>query len=54
MTEGALNLSVPRGEKNVWDAPRGRFDTGEIAQPLSVTEHTTRHLEQEPPPEPER
>jgi hypothetical protein len=34
--------------------PRGRFDTGEIAQPLSVTEHTTRHLEQEPPPEPER
>jgi hypothetical protein len=22
MTEGAKNLSVPRGEKSVWDAPR--------------------------------
>ena len=30
---------------------RGRFDTGEIVQPPSVTEHTTRHLQQEPPRE---
>jgi hypothetical protein len=27
MTEGALNLTVARGEKNVWDAPRGRFES---------------------------
>ena len=27
MTEGALNLTVPRGDKSVWDAPRGRFET---------------------------
>ena len=27
--------------------PRGKFDTGEmVAEPPSVTEHTTRHLEQ--------
>jgi hypothetical protein len=28
--------------------PRVRFDTGEIVEPPSVTEHTTRHLEAEP------
>jgi hypothetical protein len=33
------------------DVPRARFDTGESVQPPSVTEHTTRHLEQEPPRE---
>jgi hypothetical protein len=27
MTEGALNLTVPRSEKNVWDAPRRRFES---------------------------
>jgi uncharacterized membrane protein len=25
MTEGTLNLSVPRGEKSVWDEPRWRL-----------------------------
>jgi hypothetical protein len=28
--------------------PRARFDTGDLAQPPSVTEHTTRQLEYEP------
>lgn len=31
--------------------PRSRFDTGETVAPPSVTEHTTRHLAQEPPRE---
>ena len=34
--------------------PRARFDTGEIVEPPSVTEHTTRRLEQESPSERER
>jgi hypothetical protein len=34
--------------------PKARFDTGEIAQPPSVTEHTTRQLEHAPPGERER
>ena len=25
MTEGLMNLSVPRGDKSVWDEPRGRL-----------------------------
>ena len=33
------------------DLPRERFDTGEIAEPPSVAEHTTRHLERESPRE---
>jgi hypothetical protein len=31
--------------------PRARFDTGDLAEPPSVTEVTTRHLEHEPPSE---
>ncbi len=27
MTEGALNLTAPRSDKNVWDAPRRRFES---------------------------
>jgi uncharacterized membrane protein len=27
MTDGTLNLTAQRGDKNVWDAPRGRFET---------------------------
>ena len=38
----ALPLYVPPV-----DVPRSEFDTGEIIEPPSVTEHTTRHLEPE-------
>jgi len=43
----------PVGTSPVVVPPRARFDTGEIEQPPSVTEHTTRHLEQERQREPE-
>jgi hypothetical protein len=43
----------PVGTGPVVVPPRARFDTGEVEQPPSVTEHTTRHLEQERQREPE-
>lgn len=46
--------AAPRAPTNPVAVPRTRFDTGEIVEPPSVTEHTTRHLEQERPPERDR
>jgi hypothetical protein len=39
---------LPPAHTNPVAVPRVRFDTGEIVEPPSVTEHTTRHLEPEP------
>lgn len=46
---GALPASAPS-----LDTPRGRFDTGEVAEPPSVTEHTTRQLKHDGSRERER
>jgi hypothetical protein len=62
---GPLGQQTRRVEAPQWGAlppayappvtmPKTRFDTGEVAEPPSVTENTTRHLEQEAPRERER
>jgi hypothetical protein len=45
--EAPRRAPLPPADTNQAAVPRARFDTGDLAEPPSVTEHTTRHMERE-------